>query len=109
MTSRSGGLGGSWPLGRPDLAPRRADVREDTAFEPRETPVQLEQAITLCTRARPRLFRIAYRIMGNEADAEDVVQDVWMRWQRCDRSAVQAPAAFLVTTATRLAINVIQS
>src|SRR5215471_4778583 len=71
--------------------------------------VQLDQAVALFTRERPRLLRIAYRIVGNEADAEDVVQDVWMRWQTCDRGSVQVPAALLATTATRLAINVIQS
>jgi RNA polymerase sigma-70 factor (ECF subfamily) len=60
-------------------------------------------------RMRPRLFGIAYRMLGSAAEAEDVVQDVWLRWQTTDRSVVRDAAAFLVTTATRLAINVIQS
>ena len=71
--------------------------------------VQLEQAVAFFTRARPRLFGIAYRILANADDADDIVQDAWMRWQGCDRGAVQAPPAFLATTATRLAINAIQS
>jgi RNA polymerase sigma factor (sigma-70 family) len=58
---------------------------------------------------RPRLFSIAYRMLGNAAEAEDVVQDVWVRWQRADRNLVRDAAAFLVTTTTRLAINVMQS
>jgi RNA polymerase sigma-70 factor, ECF subfamily len=58
---------------------------------------------------RPRLFGIAYRMLGNAAEAEDVVQDVWLRWQTADRSVVRDAAAFLATTATRLAINVMQS
>jgi RNA polymerase sigma factor (sigma-70 family) len=58
---------------------------------------------------RPRLFGIAYRMLGNAAEAEDIVQDVWVRWQTADRSVVRDAAAFLVTTATRLAINVMQS
>jgi RNA polymerase sigma-70 factor (TIGR02957 family) len=60
-------------------------------------------------KLRPRLFGIAYRILGSAAEAEDVVQDTWLRWQCADRSAVLDPAAYLSTTATRLAINVAQS
>jgi RNA polymerase sigma factor (sigma-70 family) len=60
-------------------------------------------------RMRPRLFGIAYRMLGSAAEAEDVVQDVWLRWQTTDRSVVRDAAAFLATTATRLAINVMQS
>jgi RNA polymerase sigma-70 factor, ECF subfamily len=58
---------------------------------------------------RPRLFGIAYRMLGGAAEAEDVVQDVWVRWQSTDRSVVRDAAAFLATTTTRLAINVMQS
>lgn len=58
---------------------------------------------------RPRLFGIAYRVSGNAAEAEDIVQDAWIRWQTADRSGVRDPTAFLTTTTTRLAINVIQS
>jgi RNA polymerase sigma factor (sigma-70 family) len=58
---------------------------------------------------RPRLFRIAYRMLGSAAEAEDVVQDVWLRWQGTDRTVVRNAAAFLSTTATHLAINVMQS
>lgn len=59
--------------------------------------------------ARRRLFGIAYRILKSAAEAEDIVQDVWIRWQATDRRAVRDAAAFLATTTTRLAINVIQS
>ena len=58
---------------------------------------------------RPRLFGIAYRMLRSTAEAEDVVQDVWVRWQGADRSMVRDAAAFLVTTTTRLAITVLQS
>jgi RNA polymerase sigma-70 factor (ECF subfamily) len=60
-------------------------------------------------RARPRLIGIAQRVLGNPADADDVVQDAWMRWVHTDRSVVRDPAAFLATTTTRLALNVGQS
>lgn len=59
--------------------------------------------------ARPRLFGIARRVLGSAADADDVVQEAWMRWQETDRSKVRDPAAFLATTTTRLALNVGQS
>jgi RNA polymerase sigma-70 factor (ECF subfamily) len=52
-----------------------------------------------------RLFAIAYRMLGVRADAEDVVQDAWLRWQGADTSAVQSPEAWLVTVATRLSID----
>jgi RNA polymerase sigma-70 factor (ECF subfamily) len=59
--------------------------------------------------ARPRMFGIAYRVLRNAADADDVLQDAWIRWQRTDRSAVRDADAFLAATTARLAINVIQS
>jgi RNA polymerase sigma-70 factor (ECF subfamily) len=58
---------------------------------------------------RPRLFGIAYRMLGSAAEAEDIVQDVWLRWQSTNRGAVENPPAFLATTTTRLCINVSQS
>jgi RNA polymerase sigma-70 factor (ECF subfamily) len=58
---------------------------------------------------RPRLFGLACRLLGSASDAEDVVQDVWVRWQTADRRAVRNPIAFLVTATTRLAINVLHS
>lgn len=58
---------------------------------------------------RPRLFGLLYRMLRSAAEAEDVVQDVWVRWQTADQSRVRDAEAFLVTTATRLAINVMQS
>jgi RNA polymerase sigma-70 factor, ECF subfamily len=61
------------------------------------------------THARPRLFGIARRVLGSAADADDVVQEAWIRWQESDRSNVRDPAAFLATTTTRLALNVGQS
>jgi RNA polymerase sigma-70 factor (ECF subfamily) len=60
-------------------------------------------------RARPRLFTIARRVLGSPTDADDVVQEAWMRWQDTDRSKVRDPAAFLATTTTRLALNVGQT
>src|SRR2546426_633456 len=58
--------------------------------------------------ARPRLFGIAYRMLGSVAEAEDIVQDVWLRWQSTRRSVILNPAAYLATTTTRLCINAAQ-
>lgn len=58
---------------------------------------------------RRRLFGIAYRVLGSWEGAEDLVQDVWVRWQQCDRRTVLNPTAFLVTATTRLAITAAQT
>ncbi|MBE7369053.1 RNA polymerase sigma-70 factor [Ramlibacter pallidus] len=54
---------------------------------------------------RPRLFGIAYRMLGVRADAEDVLQDAWLRWRDADHGALQSAEAWLVTVVTRLAID----
>jgi RNA polymerase sigma-70 factor (TIGR02957 family) len=69
----------------------------------------LGEAAAAFRQVRPRLFGIAYRVLGSASDAEDIVQDAWLRWQNYDRSSVEDPAAFLATTTTRLAINFAQS
>ena len=68
-----------------------------------------DDALAAFMSVRPRLFGIAYRMLRSAAEAEDVVQDVWVRWQTADRSLVRDAVAFLATTTTRLAINVMQS
>ncbi|GGN48087.1 RNA polymerase sigma factor [Streptomyces albiflavescens] len=78
-------------------------------FEPSPTASDLEEAVSVFVQHRARLFGIAYRILGSAVEAEDVVQEVWLRWQNADRSVVVSPVAFLSSTATRLAINVAQS
>jgi RNA polymerase sigma-70 factor, ECF subfamily len=69
----------------------------------------LDHAASAFLNVRPRLFGIAYRMLGSAAEAEDIVQDVWLKWQAADRSGVLDAAAFLSTVTTRLAINVVQS
>jgi RNA polymerase sigma-70 factor (ECF subfamily) len=68
-----------------------------------------DHGLAAFSSARPRLFGIAYRMLGSAAEADDLVQDVWLRWQVTNRTIIQDPIAYLATTATRLAINVAQS
>jgi RNA polymerase sigma factor (sigma-70 family) len=55
--------------------------------------------------SRSRIHSIAYRILGNRADAEDVVQDTFIKWHTSSVDALRVPAAWLTTVATRLAID----
>jgi RNA polymerase sigma-70 factor (TIGR02957 family) len=73
-----------------------------------EDTKDLDHAAAVFDAVRPRLFGIAYRMLGSATEAEDLVQDVWVRWQTYEEP-VTDPAAFLATTTTRLAINVLQS
>lgn len=54
---------------------------------------------------RPRLLGVAYRMLGSRADAEDVLQDAWLRWQSTDAERVQTAEAWLVATVTRLCVD----
>jgi len=58
---------------------------------------------------RDHLMAVAYRMLGSHSEAEDLVQEVWLRWQASDRSTVVNPVAYLSTAVTRLAINASQS
>ena len=58
---------------------------------------------------RPRLIRIAYRMLGSVADAEDVVQEAFLRWVDADRDAVREPEAYLRRVVTRLCLDQLKS
>ncbi|PWV95521.1 RNA polymerase sigma-70 factor (ECF subfamily) [Hoeflea marina] len=58
---------------------------------------------------RPRLLRLAYRMLSSVSDAQDVVQDAWLRWQRADVSEVQNAPAFLSRIVTRLCLDAMKS
>lgn len=68
-------------------------------------PADIDSATTEFEAVRPRLFGIAYRMLGTVSEAEDLVQEAWLRWQGTDRSQVRSALAFLSTVVTRLAIN----
>jgi RNA polymerase sigma-70 factor, ECF subfamily len=58
---------------------------------------------------RDLLFAVAYRMLGTASDAEDIVQDAWLRWSAADRSDVAEPAAYLVRIVTNLAVDRLRS
>src|SRR5580704_16090633 len=58
---------------------------------------------------RPKLKSVAYRMLGSVADAEDVLQEAFIRWMAVDRDAVREPEAFLRSTVTRLCIDQLKS
>ncbi len=65
----------------------------------------MDDAARTFDRLRPRLQGIAYRMLGSTAEAEEVVQDAWLRWHAADQATIANAEAWLVTTATRLAID----
>jgi RNA polymerase sigma-70 factor, ECF subfamily len=58
---------------------------------------------------RPKLMRVAYRMLGSVSDAEDMMQEAFIRWMKADRSDVREPEAFLRRTVTRLCLDQLKS
>ena len=87
------------------LSNMAADHTENTKSPEAAAP----SALTTFTEHRSLLFSIAYRMMGTVADAEDVLQDAFIRWQQAPRGDIRSPKAFLVTIVSRLCLNHLQS
>ncbi|MEV0644874.1 RNA polymerase sigma factor SigJ [Phytomonospora sp. NPDC050363] len=68
-----------------------------------------QREVTLFEAARPRLEAIAYRLLGSASDAEDAVQDTFLRWQSADREHVLVPEAWLTKVLTNLCLNQLTS
>src|SRR5215831_6986120 len=81
-------------------SPDASDGGEDEKVEPR---------LRAFSQHRGLMFSIAYRMLGSVADAEDILQDAYMRWQRANASEIQSTRAFLVTIVSRLCINHLES
>src|ERR1041385_6904349 len=58
---------------------------------------------------RPLLFSIAYRMLGSASDAEDVLQDAWLRYRGAEETALRSPRAFATTIVTRLCLDRLKS
>src|SRR3954469_6316743 len=65
----------------------------------------MDQRTATFQQHRRRLFGIAYRMRGSPAEADDVLQDAWLRWNESDTDSLRTPEAWLVTVVTRLAID----
>lgn len=72
---------------------------------PAAEPAPVDDDTLTFDRLRPRLHGIAYRMLGATAEAEEVVQDAWLRWHDADRATIANVEAWLVTITTRLAID----
>jgi len=68
-----------------------------------------ETALDRFEEYRPLLFAVAYRMLGSATDAEDVVQDTWLRYSAAPPADVRSPRAFLTTIATRLCLDRLKS
>lgn len=68
-----------------------------------------DDGLSVFDEIRPRLFGIAFRMLRTVSEADDIVQDVWLRWQCTNRNLVQNPAAFLAAATVRLCINLLRS
>jgi RNA polymerase sigma-70 factor (ECF subfamily) len=68
-----------------------------------------EDALIQFNELKSLLFSIAYRMLGSVMDAEDMVQETFIRWQNCEREGVESPKAWLSTVITRLCINHLKS
>ena len=71
--------------------------------------LEQDDGLSIFASVRTRLLGIAYRMLGSVAEAEDVVQDIWMRWQSMNRGTVENPPAYLAMATTRHCINILQS
>lgn len=99
----AGALGA--PLSNAGCQGHRRYAHRVTA-KPEPTPsAASEDAVGTFEAQRSHLTAIAYRMLGQLVDAEDVVQEAWLRWSGVDREAVRDPRAFLVTVTSRLALD----
>src|SRR6201987_2094625 len=81
--------------------------RMHTERQPLPEDAASETAVRLATfdQYRGLLFSVAYRMLGSVADAEDMLQETFLRWQQAAKDEIRSPRAFLVTVITRRSIN----
>src|SRR5262245_23070002 len=82
-------------------------MQTTAALRPENLPLpqRMNGAADIFESHRSRLFGTAYRMLGTRADAEDVLQDAYLRWHEAAGDDIQSPAGFLVTVTTRLCLD----
>lgn len=86
---------------------RMAETSE--SFEPRPAPRPHVDRLAVFEGERGRLFGLAYRMLGRVTDAEDAVQETFVRWAAADQAAIDNPAGWLTTVCTRICLDVLRS
>ena len=87
-----------------DDVPGRGEVRQMND-QPDAGHHDERAALAVFETHRPHLMGVAYRILGSVVDADDVLQEAWLRWSNVDRATVRSPEAFLTTVVGRLALD----
>ncbi len=93
-------------MAQPPLPPAESPAGRPGVPDPAEAEAG---ALAIFQRERPRLLGLAYRMLGTMDDAEDVVQETWMRWQLTDPSSVDRPPAWLTTVTSRCCLDRLRS
>ena len=70
---------------------------------------EVDRRVEVFAEQRPYLFAVAYRMLASAEDAEDALQDAWLRFADVDLDSVESPRAYLVTVVTRLCLDVLRS
>lgn len=69
----------------------------------------VREDISIFESARPSLLGLAYRILGSRADAEDAVQDTYLKWRSAERGGIENPTAWLTTACTRRSLDLLRA
>jgi RNA polymerase sigma-70 factor, ECF subfamily len=70
-----------------------------------EVPDMMDDRATTFQQHKPKLYGLAYRMLSSVADAEDILQDAYLRWHQTDSGKIRIPEAWLTTVVTRLCID----
>src|SRR5437879_9787863 len=90
-----------------EIMRKNGNVGASSGAQPREPEVPIRLATF--DQYPSLLFAVAYRMLGSVADAEDMLQETFIRWQQAPDNDIRSPRAFLVTIISRLCINHLQS